>query len=376
MSAYNPLKRISGHSTEPEISSTEEQQQAKKMRSALTIGTHSGTFHADESLAVYMLRLLPKYADANLVRSRNPEELEKCDIIVDVSGKYDGVKYFDHHQREFDGVLGNGFNTKLSSAGLVYKHFGHQVLASILKVSEDSPVVQACYPYVYKQFVEAIDANDNGISAYDSQVISAINDDESIPYNISERFVNGNITIPSVVSRMNPLQYEIEESELEESKVYDLKFGLASQFMGNTFVDMVVSAGKGWYPSKEKMEKAFAAREDPRIIIMDELFNWKSHLYDIEKGLIAKEGKLTDDNKVIYVIYAGGDSWRVQAVAVSPSSFVSRKPLPESWRGFRDEELSKISGIEGGVFVHASGFIGGNKTREGAIAMAKKALDL
>lgn len=66
--------------------------------------------------------------------------------------------------------------------------------------------------------------------------------------------------------------------------------------------------------------------------------------------------------------------WRVQAVAVAPGRFESRLPLPAVWRGLRDEELSKESGIEGGVFVHMSGFIGGNKTFEGALAMAKVAL--
>jgi uncharacterized UPF0160 family protein len=50
--------------------------------------------------------------------------------------------------------------------------------------------------------------------------------------------------------------------------------------------------------------------------------------------------------------------------------------LPEAWRGFRDEKLDEICGVSGGVFVHAAGFIGGNKTFEGAKAMALKALDL
>lgn len=68
--------------------------------------------------------------------------------------------------------------------------------------------------------------------------------------------------------------------------------------------------------------------------------------------------------------------WRVQAVAVSPDRFESRRPLPAQWRGLRDEELSKESGIPGCVFVHMSGFIGGNQTYEGALAMAKHALKL
>lgn len=45
-----------------------------------------------------------------------------------------------------------------------------------------------------------------------------------------------------------------------------------------------------------------------------------------------------------------------------------------SWRGVRDEELSKLTGIPGCIFCHASGFIGGNQTKEGAFAMARAAL--
>lgn len=55
-------------------------------------------------------------------RSRDPKILDSCDIVVDVGGVYDeGLQRFDHHQREFNGVFGHGFATKLSSAGLVYK---------------------------------------------------------------------------------------------------------------------------------------------------------------------------------------------------------------------------------------------------------------
>ena len=57
-------------------------------------------------------------------------------------------------------------------------------------------------------------------------------------------------------------------------------------------------------------------------------------------------------------------------------TFYFRLSLPEEWRGVRDEELSEKSGIPGCIFVHASGFIGGNKTYDGALAMAQAALKL
>jgi uncharacterized UPF0160 family protein len=68
------------------------------------------------------------------------------------------------------------------------------------------------------------------------------------------------------------------------------------------------------------------------------------------------------------------ENWRIQAVAVSPDKFESRKPLPLPWRGLVDDELSKATGIPGCVFVHMSGFIGGNRSYEGALAMARASL--
>jgi uncharacterized UPF0160 family protein len=107
----------------------------------LVIGTHNGTFHCDEALAVFLLRQTPKYKDASasqllladldtsaersiedLVRTRDPPKLDECDIVVDVGAVYDPVKLrFDHHQRGFTETFGHGFETKLSSAGLIYK---------------------------------------------------------------------------------------------------------------------------------------------------------------------------------------------------------------------------------------------------------------
>ena len=44
---------------------------------------------------------------------------------------------FDHHQRGFDEIFGHGFVTKLSSAGLVYKHFGRDLIRHLHKTSDE-----------------------------------------------------------------------------------------------------------------------------------------------------------------------------------------------------------------------------------------------
>lgn len=64
------------------------------------IGTHNGTFHSDEVLACYMLKVLPEYREATVVRSRDPQVLGDCEIVVDVGAVYDHDKLrYDHHQR-------------------------------------------------------------------------------------------------------------------------------------------------------------------------------------------------------------------------------------------------------------------------------------
>jgi uncharacterized UPF0160 family protein len=83
----------------------------------------------------------------------------------------------------------------------------------------------------------------------------------------------------------------------------------------------------------------------------------KEHLFDLEKEH-AKEGEAT------YILYPDeSGKWRIQAVPASPESFESRKALPEQWRGLRDEGLARVTGVTDAVFVHASGFIGGRRSR-------------
>lgn len=57
--------------------------------------------------------------------------------------------------------------TKLSSAGLIYLYFGHEVLGKLLGLPENDPITDKIFDKVYKCFVEEVDAIDNGISVCD-----------------------------------------------------------------------------------------------------------------------------------------------------------------------------------------------------------------
>ncbi len=79
-------------------------------------------FHADDAFACAMLRRLPEYRDATILRSRDATILKDCDVLVDVGAVYDPDTFrFDHHQRSFSDTFSQNHKTRLSSAGLVYR---------------------------------------------------------------------------------------------------------------------------------------------------------------------------------------------------------------------------------------------------------------
>lgn len=79
---------------------------AKKPKIAVapnTIGTHSGTFHCDEILACYILSKHPDFHSHKVLRTRDQQLLDQCDIVVDVGSVFDpATKRYDHHQKTFE----------------------------------------------------------------------------------------------------------------------------------------------------------------------------------------------------------------------------------------------------------------------------------
>lgn len=318
----------------------------------MKICVHSGLFHADEALGYFLLKLLPKFKNAELIRSRDPAKWEESDIVIDVGGKYDGVKFFDHHQRGFTETFSPNYQTKLLSAGLVYKHFGKDIIKTVLpKASEQN--AELLYERVYKEFIESLDANDNGIDAY--------------PKDVVPKFHAKNITLPSIIATFNPAWNE----DCSEEAFYK-QFLVASDYIGQVFLRLLKLYGESWLPAKDIVTKAFNLRFDVdksgRIIILDQFAPWKEHLYSVEKENGA-------EGQILYVLFEDSSGkWRVSTVPVTSSSFENRKPLPEEWRGVRDQALSDLTGVPGCIFVHAAGFIGGAETKEAVLELARKSL--
>ena len=102
------------------------------------IGTHNGAFHCDEVMACALLKMLPEYKDAEIVRTRDQGSLDQCDIVVDVGMVFDhDRKRYDHHQVDFHLTM-KGLSkevimsdTPLSSAGLIFWFYGKEIIKKL-----------------------------------------------------------------------------------------------------------------------------------------------------------------------------------------------------------------------------------------------------
>jgi len=319
---------------------------------ARVLATHSGTFHCDEALACFLLLRTAAFEGARIVRTRDAAVVEAADGAVDVGGVYDPARHrYDHHQRGFCEVLGGRHSTKLSSAGLVYKHHGREVLAREAP-GLDEQAREAVYWKLYARFVEALDAIDNGVEQYEAAGPAR--------YRMTT-------DLSSRVAALNPAWNEADARP-------DERFEAAMALAGGEFLQALRGLHAHWLPARALVREALLARHAAHpggeVAVLPQACPWKGHLFELEEEL-----RLQPPLK--YALFADTlGKWRVQAVPVAEGSFQCRLPLPEAWRGKRDAELDAAAGIEGCVFVHSAGFIGGHATKAGALEMAHKALAL
>lgn len=346
-----------------------------RMISQKNIGTHSGRFHADEVLACCMLtKYTSLYHNAKITRTRSPEILEKQDILVDVGGIYDPTKNrFDHHQKEFQDFFDENHKIRLSSAGLIYKHFGREILRNLIqehilkevvnynvKIELTESFIEEIFQKLYNIFIQTVDAIDNGVELYSKELFEGKTPDPNY------------VIMNCLESRVGKLNSYWTEKNSDE----DAQFFKAIEVANEELISEVRYVIFSWWPARpiiqEAIDKRLEISKSGVIIKLEKSCPWKDHLFEIEKQ--------NDLEGVIkFVLFPEKPEpstyWRVIGINLK-GSFALRRALREEWRGINDvAALAKISGIEDIVFCHASGFIGGAKSLESVIKMAELSLD-
>lgn len=238
----------------------------------------------------------------------------------------------------------------MSSAGLVYKYFGKEVLKNICsteyKVELTEEELEKLHKKIYKSFILEIDAVDNGVNVA-----------EKMSYYISTDLGNR-------VGRFNS-PWNAPEGMYCQHK----QFKKAMKICEEELMQRIHGIVCVFLPGRKMVETAWNNRESfhasKEFVKMDDYCPWRSHLLEIEReeeleGLI-KFCFYQDQRKM----------WRLQALPAKEGGFSNRVSISKALRGLRGEELCKAAGVKDAEFIHAAGFIGGAWSLESAIKIAE-----
>ena len=285
--------------------------------------THGGIFHADEVMATVILAKVME--GLKVCRTfKVPEELSEDVVVYDI-----GYGELDHHQKGGNGAREN--EVPYAACGLVWKKFGMQVVA-------ESVNPEKVWDILDRTLIQGIDATDNGV----------------MPKN---EYPAANMSISAIISGFNPNW----DSNVNPDDAFVQAFEVAQQVFDNC-----LARAEGLVKADAIVEEAIGKSEG-HIMILDQFVPWDAPIFTSENE------KAAEIQFVVFPSNRGGYNW--QCVPDALGSFGQRKPVPESWRGLRAEELQRETGVATASFCHPAGFIGGADTLADAIALAKLAIE-
>ncbi len=284
--------------------------------------THNGTMHADEVFATAFLDLY--FKDFKVIRvSEVSPDISPDTIVYDI-----GKGKFDHHQINAK-VRDNGI--KYSSFGLLFEEYGPKYLKKLkLKNSK------AIYNYFVKDFIEAIDAIDNGVFP-----------EIKASYKVK--------TLSDIIKIFNPSYLSSDTEDEQFLKAVSLAEIIFKEELKNVI---------GKVNANKKVKLLLNKNKGP-LLILDEYLPYEE---TILTSLAGKKIKL-----VIYPSNRGG--YGIKTVPISLTDKTSRVYFPKQWGGKTNKELEQITGIKGALFCHANRFLLTAKDLPTAIKLAEITID-
>ncbi len=294
----------------------------------MRIVTHNGSFHADDLFACATLKLI--YPDAEIIRSRDEEIIKTGDIVLDVGNVYDEkINRYDHHQKGGAGNHENGI--PYAAFGLIWKHFGTKLCNN-----------QKVWQKIKEKIVLPIDAIDNGVT-----IVKETNIHGVMPYFGDQPFLVFSPTWKEGEDNIDQIFFDQVEKVIP----------VLRREIQVTSADI---------EAEEIILNVVKNSSDKKLLVLDTSF--PRYLY---------QGTLSALPDILFVIMPRSDvrGWKIEAVKKNPTTMESRKYFPEAWRGLRDEDLEKATGVSGAYFCHNSGFMMATESKEGALEIARIALD-
>lgn len=283
-----------------------------------SLGTHDGTFHADEVTACALLLLFNLIDEDKVIRTRDLKLLDKCEYVCDVGGVYDPEKkLFDHHQVGYQGPL--------SSAGMVLKYLE---TSGVLTHKE--------YEFFNHTLIMGVDAHDNG----------------------RDPLIPGYSTFSHVISNFTPLEHDCSPEDQNRAFHQALKFTYEH-------LSRLWERFKYTQSCREVVAECMANHKE--CLIFDRSIPWLEIFFDLDGA----------SHPALFVIMPSGSHWKLRGIPPTYDDRMKvRVPQPIEWAGLLNEDLKKVSGISGAIFCHKGRFISVWETKEDALRALKLTLDL
>lgn len=278
------------------------------------LGTHDGSFHADEVTAAALLVVFNRVDRDKIVRTRDEKLLDACEYVCDVGNIYDpSRKRFDHHQVDYTG--------QMSSAGMVLLYLWKQEIIDERK-----------YNFLNQSFILGVDAHDTG------RVI----------------LEPGVATFSQIIANFVPPDYDAPDTEMRHAfdQALDFVIGHVHRLMER--YDYVQQC-------REVVVKAMSKRGVA--LIFDKAMPWMDVFFEMDG----------EHHPAQFVVMPSGSHWKLRGIPPNSRDKMGiRSPLPEKWAGLRDEQLQKETGIPGAIFCHKGRFISIWETKDDALAALKQ----
>ena len=323
----------------------------------IRIGTHNKTFHADEVMAVVMMRMLiTKLGGEHTIHRvdrKDQDMLDSMDVLLDVGCELDPENgRFDHHQP--DGTLyrikpHSQIGMPLSTCGLVWHAVG-LVLADEAENATPASADTRAFFKVDRDVAQGVDASDNGVLMPNGYSFKH-------PERGHQELPGKPMHLSQIIGMFNG--GDIHNAELQFQK-FSMALDMAQAVLKNSLAD-----AKTFAKARPKLETALKQdRLWPEVLVLHEHIRWTEHIGHADKS----------DSVKIVIAPTGGehDHWNVHIV--SRNGHPTLPGPPDNWRGLRGGELSSTAGIAGLEFCHNGGHLIVTRSKEVALEVAKMLL--
>ncbi len=306
--------------------------------------THNGKIHADECASVSLLSsyFSNKGINVSVLRTRDADKFLPTDCLIDVGGEYDHSKLrYDHHQIGYNEVWNEEFNIPLSSVGLVWRHYGKEIVEMYLSNNVEQydhafnyteTTISELMDVIYEKLIMEIDANDNGIILQ-----------------------SNNLNICEIIEAVN--------GNVNDDAIQNLNFNRAVALIGNIFDIKFREIINGYFNFHRDLNIVFDLLTDRDL--ENGYLVLKKNIPTIFKCL----NEIDREEKIRFCIFCGEEEYTIKTRRTNNTKFSPLCPI------LNEDVLREEVNSGDIIFIHKASFLAKTKTLEAATEIVLLSLE-